>query len=337
MYILVTGAAGFIGFHLVKELSLRGHRVLGLDNINSYYNINLKYGRLKELGIEQHLVECNTNSLVYIKSASLKNFTFIKCDLTNLQNLTTIFKENKFDKVCNLAAQAGVRYSFENPMTYIQSNIVGFMNILELSKQHNINHFVYASSSSIYGNNAKIPFEESDRTDNPQSIYAATKKADELLAYVYSNQLNLPTTGLRFFTVYGPWGRPDMAPFIFMKSIIDGKPIKVFNNGNLSRDFSYIDDIITGVVKVLESIAPTNVPIYNIGNSSPVKLMDFINTIEKVTGKTAVKEFVGMQKGDVYATFANTSSIENDFEFKPSTPISVGIEKFYEWYILETK
>lgn len=320
MNILVTGTAGFIGFHLTKALLLRGHKVVGLDNLNSYYDVHLKYGRLNEL------------------KTLHADFIFIQCDITNLPQLTDIFKQSHFDKVCNLAAQAGVRYSFENPHTYIQSNIVGFMNILELCTSYGISHLVYASSSSVYGNNAKIPFEETDRTDDPQSIYAATKKADELLAHVYSSQLNLPTTGLRFFTVYGPWGRPDMAPFLFMKSILEGKTIKVFNNGQLRRDFSYIDDIVAGILKIVET-APVlhsgyheKSSIYNIGNSSPVELMDFINTLEEVIGKKAIKEFVGMQPGDVYTTYANTAAIETDYGFKPNTPLSYGITQFYNWY-----
>ncbi|MEG0518586.1 MAG: SDR family NAD(P)-dependent oxidoreductase [Bacteroidales bacterium] len=320
MNILVTGTAGFIGFHLTKALLLRGYKVVGLDNLNSYYDVHLKYGRLNEL------------------KTLHKDFSFIQCDITNLPQLTGIFKETHFDKVCNLAAQAGVRYSFENPHTYIQSNIVGFMNILELCTSYGISHLVYASSSSVYGNNAKIPFEETDRTDDPQSIYAATKKADELLAHVYSSQLNLPTTGLRFFTVYGPWGRPDMAPFLFMKSILEGKTIKIFNNGQLRRDFSYIDDIVAGILKIVETVpvlhsgSHDKSPIYNIGNSSPVELMDFINTLEEVIGKKAIKEFVGMQPGDVYTTYANTAAIESDYGFKPNTPLFYGITQFYNWY-----
>jgi UDP-glucuronate 4-epimerase len=320
MNILVTGTAGFIGFHLTKTLLLRGHKVVGLDNLNSYYDVQLKYGRLHELE-KLHA-----------------DFKFVQCDIANLVQLTDIFKQSHFDKVCNLAAQAGVRYSFENPNAYIQSNIVGFMNILELCTSYRISHLVYASSSSVYGNNAKIPFAETDRTDDPQSIYAATKKADELLAHVYSSQLNLPTTGLRFFTVYGPWGRPDMAPFLFMKSILEGKTIKVFNNGQLRRDFSYIDDIVAGILKIVETAPvlhhghPEKSPIYNIGNSSPVDLLDFINTLEEVIGKKAIKEFVGMQPGDVYTTYANTAAIESDYGFKPNTPLSYGITQFYNWY-----
>lgn len=315
MNILVTGVAGFIGFHLTKELAARGHKVTGIDNINSYYDVELKKGRLKEL-------------------EAIDGVEFIKCDLTDIDLLTKIFRCNTFDIVCNLAAQAGVRYSFENPDAYIQSNIVGFSNIIQLGKLFSVKHFVYASSSSVYGNTTSVPFKESDRVDEPQSIYAATKKSNELIAHVYSSQMDMPTTGLRFFTVYGPWGRPDMAPFLFMKSILEGKSIKVFNHGDLSRDFSYISDIVTGIVKVIEkNIDDKNsYKIYNIGNSSPVRLMDFIETIERVTGKQAIKEFVGMQQGDVYTTYADTSSIEHDFGFKPDTPLEKGISEFYEWY-----
>lgn len=322
--ILITGAAGFIGFHLVKRLASTGlYNITGVDNINSYYDVNLKYGRLKALGIDTPGE----------KSSIYENFTFVKEDISDYEGMRKIFEEGKFDIVCNLAAQAGVRYSFENPFTYINSNVNGFMNILELSRIFNIRHLVYASSSSVYGNNEKIPFEEADRTDNPQSIYAASKKANELMAHVYSSQMGLPTTGLRFFTVYGPWGRPDMAPFLFMKSVLEGKKIKIFNHGNLSRDFSYIDDIVKGIVKVIESNPSGGAyKIYNIGNSSPVKLMDFVGTIEKVAGKEAIKEFTDMQQGDVYITYANTASIEKDFGFKPCTPLEYGIEEFYKWY-----
>lgn len=309
--ILVTGAAGFIGFHLSRRLMEEGYAVTGLDNINSYYDTNLKYSRLKELG----------------------DLRFHKADLTDTCKLKEIFEQGGFDLVCNLAAQAGVRYSFENPSAYIQSNVVGFANIIEMSRLHSVRHFVYASSSSIYGNNNKVPFSEDDRTDNPQSLYAATKKENELIAHVYSSQWGMATTGLRFFTVYGPWGRPDMAPFLFMRSILEGKKIRIFNNGNLSRDFSYIDDIVEGVVKVLESRPEKgSCKVYNIGNSSPVKLMDFIHTIEKVTGRQAVKEFVPMQQGDVYTTYADTSRLERDFGFKPGTPLEKGIREFYKWY-----
>lgn len=327
--ILVTGAAGFIGFHLSERLLKAGYAVTGVDCINSYYDVALKYGRLAELGIEQEKISDRER----IKSSIYENFTFIKEDISNMEGLSAIFEHGKFDIVCNLAAQAGVRYSFENPFSYVNSNVNGFINIIELSKRHNIKHFVYASSSSVYGNNAKIPFEETDRTDYPQSIYAATKKANELMAHVYSSQMGLPTTGLRFFTVYGPWGRPDMAPFLFLRSILEGKKIRVFNHGNLSRDFSYIDDIVTGIEKVIGSRPERGrYKIYNIGNSSPVKLMEFIETIEKVAGKEAIKEFADMQQGDVYITYANTASIEKDFGFKPCTPLKYGIEEFYKWY-----
>lgn len=338
MNILVTGAAGFIGFHLAKELCRQGHSVTGVDNLNAYYDVNLKYARLAELGIEQACIDKPISPEEHHKNAgavcseTIENFRFIKCDLTDLPALTNIFKMYPFDKVCNLAAQAGVRYSFENPHAYIQSNIVGFMNILDLSRQYGIKHFVYASSSSVYGNNTNVPFKEIHNTDDPQSIYAATKKADELLAYVYGNQMDLPVTGLRFFTVYGPWGRPDMAPFLFMKSILKGEPIKIFNQGNLSRDFSYIGDIITGIVAILEAPVQAKCSIYNIGNSRPVKLMDFVSAIESVTGKKAMKEFTGMQKGDVYTTYADTSALEKDYHFTPNTPLLQGIREFAQWY-----
>lgn len=326
MHILVTGAAGFIGFHLCRKLLAKGHTVVGLDNINSYYDTSLKYGRLKELGIGESSVKEGSISVSNI----YERFRFIKCDLIDKAALENLFAREHFCKVCNLAAQAGVRYSFENPSAYIQSNITGFSNILELAHKYQVKHFVYASSSSVYGNSNKVPFEESDRVDAPESIYAATKKANELLANVYTSQMGLPTTGLRFFTVYGPWGRPDMAPFLFLGNILQGKTIKVFNNGNLSRDFSYIDDIVEGVVRILER-APLGM-IYNIGNSSPVGLMDFITTIETVAGKEAIKEFVPMQQGDVYTTYASTKMIERDFGFKPNTPLIYGITQFYNWY-----
>ena len=326
MHILVTGAAGFIGFHLCKRLLAGGHTVVGLDNINNYYCTDLKFGRLRELGIWQETIKYGE----LIKSCIFENLRFIKCNLEDNTTMEQLFAGEKFDKVCNLAAQAGVRYSFENPSAYIQSNIVGFSNIIGLSHKHGVRHFVYASSSSVYGNSNKVPFEENDRVDSPESIYAATKKANELLANVYTSQMQLPTTGLRFFTVYGPWGRPDMAPFLFLGNILEGKPIKVFNNGNLSRDFSYIDDIVTGVVKILEN-KPAGL-VYNIGNSSPVALMDFISTIEQVAGKEAIKEYAPMQQGDVFTTYASTKKIERDFGFRPNTPLQYGITQFYNWY-----
>lgn len=318
MKILVTGAAGFIGAQLTKALLEKGHSVTGVDNLNSYYDVSLKKGRLKE---------------IRSVNGAGKRFTFKKIDITDRPSMERVFKASHFQKVCNLAAQAGVRYSFINPSAYIQSNIVGFFNMLDLCNIYKVKHFVYASSSSIYGNNSKVPFSEEDRVDNPQSLYAATKKSDELMASVYSSQLGLSCTGLRFFTVYGPWGRPDMAPFGFMKNILEHKPIQVFNHGDLSRDFSYIDDIVEGIIKVIEGPQKSPHPVYNIGNSSPVKLMDFISTIEKTAGHKAVKKFIGMQKGDVYATWADTSLLEKDYGFKPDTPLAKGIEEFYKWYI----
>jgi UDP-glucuronate 4-epimerase len=329
--ILVTGAAGFIGYHIVKRLLERGDKVVGIDNINSYYDVRLKYSRLKETGINQ--AEIADKKLV--QSATYSHYRFIKLDLTERDELNKLFETEKFDVVCNLAAQAGVRYSIDHPFSYIESNIVGFANVLEACRQNRVEHFVYASSSSIYGMNEKVPYSENDQVDRPESLYAATKKADELMAHAYSHLYQLPTTGVRFFTVYGPWGRPDMAPFLFMKSTMNGTPIKVFNHGNLERDFTYIDDVIHGLEKIIDkpSAGQTPYKIYNIGNSSPVKLMDFIHTIETVTGKEAVKEYVGMQPGDVYRTYADVSLLEKDFGYKPQTSIQEGIEKFYEWIV----
>ena len=318
MKILVTGAAGFIGAQLSKVLLQNGHTVTGIDNFTPYYDIELKKRRLKSIRAEK-------------KNAA--RFTFKKLDITDYAALDRLFKQSHFQKVCNLAAQAGVRYSFENPAAYIQSNLLGFFNVIDLCAKYKVKHFVYASSSSIYGNNAKVPFSEEDRVDDPQSLYAATKKSDELMAYVYSHQMHLPCTGLRFFTVYGPWGRPDMAPWKFMKNILENKSIRVFNNGNLSRDFSYIDDIVEGVVKVLEGPCNTPHAVYNIGNGHPIELMDFIETIEKVAGRKAIKKFTGMQKGDVFTTYASTKLLEKDYGFKPNTPLLKGITEFYKWYV----
>lgn len=318
MKILVTGAAGFIGSHTCVELLKKGHTVVGLDNMNDYYDVNLKKARV---------------SHIRKVAKELKGkFSFTVKDIEDGAGLEKIFRKEKFDKVCNLAAQAGVRYSFENPASYIKSNLIGFFNILELCVKYKVKHLVYASSSSVYGNNAKVPFSEDDRTDDPQSLYAATKKSNELMAHVYSKQYNLPSTGLRFFTVYGPWGRPDMAPFKFMRMIIEGETIEVYNHGNLSRDFSYIDDIVKGVVKVIEGPNRSKREVYNIGNSSPVALMDFIGCIEKSTGKKAKKRMVAMQRGDVYTTFASVSHLKEDYGFAPNTPLQKGIDEFYNWY-----
>ena len=318
MKILLTGAAGFIGSHTAVELIRKGHDVIGVDNMNNYYDPSLKKARLA------YVRKC--------AKTSKGRFSFSEKDIADLGAMEKIFKAHKFDKVCNLAAQAGVRYSFENPASYIRSNVIGFFNILELCCKYHVKHLVYASSSSVYGNNAKVPFQEEDRTDDPQSLYAATKKSNELMAHVYIHQRNLPCTGLRFFTVYGPWGRPDMAPFKFMKKILNDEPIDVYNRGRLSRDFSYIDDIVKGIVSVLEGPAKSKRPVYNIGNSKPVGLMDFIRTIEKTAGKKAKKVMKGMQPGDVYTTFASTLHLEEDYAFRPDTPLEKGIAEFYNWY-----
>ena len=346
MKILVTGVAGFIGSKLVQILAERGDEIIGVDNINSYYDVKLKYERLRTLtGIESDNIEYN----IPVRSNKYPNYQFRKIDIDDKDSMMNLFKKEKFDRVCHLAAQAGVRYSIENPYAYINSNIVGFLNILEGCRHNEVTHLVYASSSSVYGMNSKTPFSEKDNTSHPVSLYAATKISNELMAHTYSTLYNIPTTGLRFFTVYGPWGRPDMAPFLFTDAIMKGKPIKVFNNGNMLRDFTYIDDIVTGVVKVIDKIAKpmpnwdsfTAVPdsskspyrIYNIGNSKPVKLMDFIETIETATKKIAEKIFLPMQAGDVYQTNADTSTLETIFDFKPKMEIRDGIRMFVDWYI----
>ncbi|MCU7548069.1 NAD-dependent epimerase [Chitinophagaceae bacterium LB-8] len=344
MKILVTGAAGFIGFHLVKKLLTEGHRVVGLDNINDYYDVGLKFGRLQELGINQQEIEPDT----LIQSTKSDGFSFIKANLEDGDILSKLFNESHFDVVCHLAAQAGVRYSIENPLAYINSNVVGFTNILECCKSYPVKHLVYASSSSVYGLNAQIPFATDQHTDHPVSLYAATKKSNELLAHVYSHLYKIPTTGLRFFTVYGPWGRPDMAYFSFTNAILDGKPIKVFNGGEMRRDFTYVDDVVEGVAKVLfqpassdpgwmdtnpspdSSKAPYR--IYNIGNHKPVNLLYFINLLEKELGVEAEKQMMPMQPGDVHVTYADVSALENDFHYHPSTLIEDGIRQFVAWY-----
>lgn len=316
MTLLVTGATGFIGYFVCEELLKNGHKVIGIDNMNPYYDVGLKEGRLNLLQ----------------KSES---FEFHKVDLTDRESLKEVFQKHKFDKVINLAAQAGVRYSLENPQAYIDSNVSGFLNVILLSKEFGISHLVYASSSSIYGNNKEIPFTVDQRTDSPVSIYAATKRMNELMAHTYSHLYNLPCTGLRFFTVYGPWGRPDMAPFLFTKALFENKKIKVFNNGDMLRDFTYVEDIASGVVKVTEAAAPAGAPpavIHNIGNCTPVKLMDFITTLEEVTGKVANKEFLPMQDGDVYATYADVSTLVDAVGFQPQTSLKEGITNFVNWY-----
>lgn len=333
MKLLLTGTAGFIGYSLTKKLLEADSdiQIVGLDNINDYYELSLKYGRLADLGFDK-------SDIVYgkkIVSSLSKNSSFIQLKLEDKAGIDRLFAEEKFDIVCNLAAQAGVRYSIENPYAYIESNIVGFINILEACRHNPVQHLVYASSSSVYGMNDKVPFSEEDKVDSPVSLYAASKKSNELMAHAYSNLYKIPATGLRFFTVYGPWGRPDMAPFLFTKAIVNNEPIKIFNNGNMLRDFTYIDDIVDGVIKTLTHIPQTEIPykIYNIGNSKPIKLMDFISEIEQALNKEAQKVFMAMQPGDVYQTYADTSNLENDVNFKPDTPIKEGVKSFVDWYI----
>lgn len=340
MKILITGTAGFIGFHLAKKLLDRGDTVVGIDNINDYYDVNLKYGRLSETGISRKAEQWYTP----VQSTLYHNYTFVRMNLEDRDQLNQLFEKEKFDKVCNLAAQAGVRYSLENPHAYINANIVGFMNILEACRDHHIKHLVYASSSSVYGNNTKMPLSTSDNVDHPISLYAATKKSNELMAHVYSHLFGIPTTGLRFFTVYGPWGRPDMALFLFTKAIIAGQPIQVFNNGKMVRDFTYVDDIVEGVTRVIDNPPSQSSPyggvrggspfykIYNIGNSSPVPLIEFIDAIEHSLGKTAIKEYLPMQQGDVPRTEADVTDLVEDLGYRPDTPVKLGIERFVEWY-----
>jgi UDP-glucuronate 4-epimerase len=308
--ILVTGAAGFIGYHVSKELIAQGHEVIGIDCVNEYYDVTLKKKRLENLQKEQ-------------------NFIFEKFDLCEHEKLEAVFKKYSPSKVCHLAAQAGVRYSITHPFVYQKSNMEGFLNILELSKNYKIENFVYASSSSVYGANTKLPFSETDPVNTPISLYAATKRSNELVAHTYSHLFGLSCSGLRFFTVYGPWGRPDMALFIFTKAILEGKPIQVYNHGNMQRNFTYIDDIVNGVIRVLNK--PEKYEIYNIGNDKAEKLMDFINEIEKNTGKKAIKEFLPMQPGDVVATVADISKIGR-LGYEPKTDIQEGIRNFVTWY-----
>ena len=330
--ILVTGAAGFIGYHLCETLLKQGHFVIGLDNINNYYEVNLKYARLHQLGIEKE--SASVFSKISESTVHGSRMQFIRMNLENRNELAKLFKSFNFDMVCNLAAQAGVRYSIENPQAYIDSNINGFLNVLECCRHHNVKRLVYASSSSVYGNTDKIPFEETTNVDLPISLYAATKKSNELMAHTYSHLYKIETIGLRFFTVYGPWGRPDMAMFLFTDAILKNKPIHVFNHGNLSRDFTYIDDIVQGVVSTLlkESKNLNLYKLYNIGNGKPVQLLDFIESLEKVLDITAKKHMLAMQDGDVYQTFANTSKLEHDFAYKPQTTVNDGIYKFVKWY-----
>ncbi|MDR2258852.1 MAG: NAD-dependent epimerase [Treponema sp.] len=331
MNILVTGTAGFIGFHLAEKLSGLGHTVTGIDNINNYYDTALKEARLKHSGISVELIKEGIKQ----PSGIFKNYFFVKLDITDRGGLFDLFKKERFDYVVHLAAQAGVRYSLENPYAYIESNISGFLNILEACRENRVKHLVYASSSSVYGLNQKVPFAVSDKTDTPASLYAATKKSNELMAHAYSHLYQLPVTGLRFFTVYGPWGRPDMAPTLFTKAIFEDKPIRVFNNGNMRRDFTYIDDIIEGTLRVMNKIpapAPGPRKVYNIGYGKPVDLTAFIELIEKSSGKKAPKELLPMQPGDVPVTWADISELETDTGYRPRISIEEGVPEFVKWY-----
>jgi len=329
MKILVTGAAGFIGMTASLKLLARGDEVVGLDNLNDYYDVNLKHKRLKRLTPQS-------------------NFRFVQMDVADRAGIADLFAREKFDRVIHLAAQAGVRYSLQNPLAYVDSNLVGFINILEGCRHSKVQHLVYASSSSVYGGNTKMPFSEHDSVDHPVSLYAATKKANELMAHTYSHLYGLPTTGLRFFTVYGPWGRPDMALFLFTKAILEGRPIDVFNHGNMQRDFTYVDDIVEGVVRVLDRVAApnpeydavladpatSNAPyrVFNIGNNNPVRLLDFIGCIEDALGQKAEKRLLPLQDGDVPETYANTDALQDWVGFVPGTSVQTGIGNFVAWY-----
>lgn len=353
MKILVTGTAGFIGYHLAKRFVALGHEVVGLDNINNYYDIRLKYGRLTDAGIPVPNDDAGTgdpipyNQIVTSTTQPLYRFTRLK--LEDKDNILALFRAEKFDAVCHLAAQAGVRYSTQNPHAYTDSNIVGFLNILEASRHNPVKHLVYASTSSVYGLNEAMPFSTHDGVDHPLSLYAATKKSCELMAHSYSWLYKIPTTGLRFFTVYGPWGRPDMALFKFTKNILENKPIDIYNYGEMQRDFTYVDDIVEGVARVTlhppepapgwdpktpdPSYSKCAYKVYNIGNSKPVKLMEFIEAIEEALGKTAEKNMLPLQPADVVATWADTSDLQNDFGYQPSTPVKNGIKQFVSWYL----
>jgi UDP-glucuronate 4-epimerase len=343
--ILITGTAGFIGFHLASRLIDQGYDIHGLDNINDYYDLNLKYARLEQHGIYESFRLKNREIL---KSKKFNNYTFIKADIADHDYIVGLMIQERYTYVINLAAQAGVRYSIENPRVYTSSNINGFLSILEGCRYSEVKHLLYASTSSVYGLNSKTPFNEDMSTEHPMAYYAATKKANELMAHSYSHLFLLPTTGLRFFTVYGPWGRPDMALFLFIKSIIDGGGIKIFNNGAMSRDFTYVDDIIESITRLIllpagsnlnwdsenPEISSSSAPykIYNIGNSAPQNLMEYISTLENVLGKSAIKEFLPMQPGDLLSTYANTNKLEKLINFTPNTNIKDGISAFVKWY-----
>jgi UDP-glucuronate 4-epimerase len=331
MNVLVTGAAGFIGFHTCIRLVNQGHKVYGIDNINDYYDPKLKFDRLNELGFSKTESEKFNNE---VQSSKFKNLRFSRIDLIYNDSIDHLFKQEQFEVVCNLAAQAGVRYSLINPKAYTDSNITGFLNILEGCRNHKVKHLVYASSSSVYGENKKVPFETTDNVDYPISLYAATKKSNELMAHSYGHLYGFKTTGLRFFTVYGPWGRPDMAYYLFADAILNNKPIKVFNNGDLKRDFTYIDDIVNGVTKIIEKNIDSrdHYKIYNIGNNKTESLKDFIETMENVMGKKAIKEMYPMQQGDVPTTFADISQLTKDYDYKTNTTINTGLKEFLKWF-----
>ncbi len=345
MKILLTGSAGFIGFCVAGKLSAQGNEVIGIDNINDYYDTGLKYGRLAASGIRKEDVGRDVEA----RSTTIPGYRFIRMDLLDRDGLSSLFARERFDAVCHLAAQAGVRYSLQNPYAYVDSNITGFLNILEACRHNRVGHLVFASSSSVYGLNEKMPFSTADNVDHPISFYGATKKSNELMAHTYSYLFGIPVTGLRFFTVYGPWGRPDMAPILFTRAIMEGKEIEVFNNGEMQRDFTYIDDIAEGVVRVIarppvgnpawSGIAPdpgsSKAPyrIYNIGNSRPVKLLDFIRTLEQKLGRKALKKMLPMQPGDVPATYADVKELMEDIGYAPSTSLEEGIGRFIEWYL----
>lgn len=336
MKILVTGAAGFIGAKLSHCLAERGDEVIGLDNLNDYYDVRLKYARLAENGI---VADGEFSADIVYTSRLLSNLRFIRLSIDDKSSLDHLFEIEKFDKVVNLAAQAGVRYSIDNPYSYMQSNLLGFLNILEGCRHYGVKHLIFASSSSVYGMNEKVPFREEDMVDTPVSLYGASKKSNELMAHSYSKLYGFAVTGLRFFTVYGPWGRPDMAPFLFADAIRDGKPIKVYNNGDMSRDFTYIDDIVEGAIKIVDStLKAENCPnlvkyrLYNIGCGHPVKLLDFIRELEAAMGKSTEKIFLPMQPGDVYQTYADTTRLETEIGYHPHWSLLEGINQFIEWY-----
>lgn len=359
MKILVTGIAGFIGFHLAQRLAERGDEVIGIDNLNDYYDVRLKYARLAELGFAfagtpgatptLGAAPPSTATAGTIPSSTRANLSFRRLEIADAEAMRELFAEERPDRVCHLAAQAGVRYSLQNPGSYVQSNVVGFLNILEGCRHNGVGHLVYASTSSVYGLNEQMPFNTAHPVEHPVTIYAATKKSNELFAHTYSHLFGLPTTGLRFFTVYGPWGRPDMALFLFTQRILRNEPIDVYNNGNMKRDFTYVDDIVEGVIRCLDrpaapdpawdpkapSPAASSAPyrVYNIGNGNPAGLMDYIEALESALGRTAVKNYMPMQPGDVPATWADTTDLQRDTGYAPSTPITVGVKRFVDWYL----